>query len=218
MSKIKTLVDRISSRNILLFRLFDKLLGRNNKIYNKGKGKAVYRVKGKGNSITVGKGTKLRKTVFLINGNNNHVVIGENCFIGNECSFWMEGNDIKIMIGDQTSFTQLVHVNAQENNSAIFIGKDCMLSNHIIIRTSDSHPIYDAETGKRLNPAKNITIGEHVWIAPNSKIMKGVSIGDGSIIGSDTMVTKDIPKNVLAVGHPAKAVKTNIKWTRESLF
>ena len=92
-----------------------------------------------------------------------------------------------------------------------------MFSNTIIIRTSDSHPIYNNQ-GIRINPAKSIHVGDHVWIAPNSKIMKGVTIGNGSIIGSDTIVTKDIPDNVLAVGHPAKVVKTDIRWTREAIF
>ena len=92
-----------------------------------------------------------------------------------------------------------------------------MFSNNIIVRTSDSHPIYDNKRN-RINPAKSVIIGEHVWIAPNSKIMKGVTIGNGSIIGSDTMVTKSLPDNVLAVGHPAKIVKEDILWTRENLF
>ena len=92
-----------------------------------------------------------------------------------------------------------------------------MFSNTIVIRTSDSHPIYNGE-GNRINPAKSIQIGDHVWIAPNSKVMKGVTIGDGSIIGSDTMVTKDLPSNVLAVGHPAKVVKTDVHWSRERIF
>ena len=174
-------------------------------------------VKGENNRIIVGKNTHLNGTSFRIVGNNNTIEFGENVRIGDECSFWAEGNNIKIYIGDNSTFTRTVHVNAQEDNSVIYMGKDCMLSNTIIIRTSDSHPIYNNE-GRRINPAKSIYIGDHVWIAPNSKIMKGVTIGDGCIIGSDTMVTKDLPYRVLAVGHPAKIVKTDINWTRESLF
>ena len=130
----------------------------------------------------------------------------------------MEGNDIRITVGEKTTFTHHVHVNAQENGSSITIGKDCMFSNNIIIRTSDSHPIYNSLTGERTNPAKNVVIEDHVWVAPKSTIMKGVTIGSGTIIGSDTLVTKDVPSTVLAVGHPAKVVKENIKWTREKLF
>lgn len=93
-----------------------------------------------------------------------------------------------------------------------------MFSNHIIVRTSDSHPIYDMATGNRINPAKDIYIGDHVWIAPDTKIMKGAVIGNGSIIGSNSMVSKEIPANSLAVGMPAKVVKQDIKWTREDII
>lgn len=101
---------------------------------------------------------------------------------------------------------------------SIEIGEDCMFSNHIIIRTSDSHAIYSNETNKRINPAKPIRIGNHVWIAPGSEVMKGVVVGDGCIIGSQTMVTKDVPANCLVVGRPARVVKANIRWTREDVI
>ena len=115
-------------------------------------------------------------------------------------------------------FTNDVHVNAQEDNMSIEIGEDCMFSNHIIIRTSDSHAIYSTDTNYRINHAKPIKIGKHVWVAPGSEIMKGVTIGDGCIVGSQTMVTKDVPANSLVVGRPAKIVRNNIRWTREDVI
>jgi acetyltransferase-like isoleucine patch superfamily enzyme len=174
-------------------------------------------VKGNNNKIVIGRNTCLNGASFRIVGNNNIIEFGENVNIGKGCSFWAEGNNIRIYVGNHTTFTHKVHVNAQEDNSQILIGDDCMFSNTIIIRTSDSHPIYNSDN-IRINPAKSINIGEHVWIAPNTKIMKGVTIGSGSIIGSDTIVTKDLPSNILAVGHPAKIVKTDVRWTRESIF
>ena len=186
-------------------------------IENQGVIKIKRYVKGENNRIIVGKDSRLNGVSFRIVGNNNIIEFGEHVIVGPGCSFWAEGNNIKIHIDNRSTFTREVHVNAQENNSEISIGEDCMLSNTIIIRTSDSHPIYN-NNGQRINPAKSIKIGNHVWIAPNSKVMKGVTIGDGCIIGSDTMVTKDLPDRVLAVGHPAKIVKTDINWTRESLF
>ena len=130
----------------------------------------------------------------------------------------MEGNNITITIGSGTTFTLLCHFNAQENGARIDVGEDCMFSNKIIVRTSDSHPIYDMSSGKRINSPKPVVIGKHVWIAPDSKIMKGAIIGDGCIIGSNTMVSKHIPENSLAVGMPAKVVKEGIKWTREDII
>lgn len=156
--------------------------------------------------------------LFHIVGNNNKITFEENCHVGPNCSFWLEGNNVQITIGKRTTFTNTVHVNAQEDNTSIEIGEDCMFSNHIIIRTSDSHAIYSNETNKRINPAKPIRIGNHVWIAPGSEVMKGVVVGDGCIIGSQTMVTKDVPANCLVVGRPARVVKENIRWTREDVI
>ncbi len=70
-----------------------------------------------------------------------------------------------------------------------------------------SHPL-DAEirnTGKRF--AKPIKIGNNVWIGGNVVVLPGVTIGDNSVIGAGSVVTKDIPANVVAYGNPCKVIK-----------
>ena len=188
------------------------------KVDNKGIGLINKHIKGLNNQIIIGHRTRLYYPEFRIVGNNNKIIINDNCRIGPNCRFWAEGNNITIIIGEHCTFTNTVHVNAQENNSSICIGADCMFSNHIIVRTSDSHPIIDLESETRINPAGNVIIGEHVWGAPNSKIMKGVNIGKNSIIGSNTIVTKDIPEDSIAVGMPAKVVRSKVKWTRDNII
>lgn len=172
---------------------------------------------GSNNYMEIGKNCNLLGTEIRVVGNNN-LIIKDNCVVGKNSSFWMEGNNITIVIGANTTFTHSVHFCAQEDNSTIIVGEDCMFANTIIVRTSDSHPIYDLTTNKRINLAQNVSIGNHVWIAPNTKIMKGAFIGNNSIIGSNTIVTKEIPENCLAVGAPCKVIKTNVSWTREKLF
>lgn len=58
------------------------------------------------------------------------------------------------------------------------------------------------------NKGKAATIGNNVYIAPNSSIVEDVNIGDNSIIGAGSVVVKDIPANSVAVGVPAKVIKT----------
>lgn len=182
-------------------------------------GSIIKDIRGNNNSISLEQGSHCDKIRIRIRGNNNTLSIGANCKFGKNCSIWMEGNDIKIIIGDTCTFTTLCHINAQEDGASILIGDDCMLSNNIIIRTSDSHPIYDIKTNERLNRPQPIEIGNHVWIAPNTKIMKGASIANGCIIGSDTTVSKKfIEPNCLIVGRPAKIVRSNVRWSREHLF
>lgn len=160
----------------------------------------------------------LNNVSLHIIGSNNSIFIGQNCYLGKGCSLYIEGNGVKIIIDDQCTFTHDTQLCAQEDNCVIKIGEDCMFSHHINVRTSDSHLIYDTDTNQRINLPQNVEIGNHVWIAPEAKIMKGVSIGDGSIIGSNAIVTKSIPANSWAVGMPAKVVKNNVSWTRENLF
>lgn len=186
-------------------------------VENQGLARIHKDIVGTGNKLLIGTGSVLYDAKIRIHGLNNTIKFGEYVCVGPGCSFWIEGDNCVISIGDKTSFTMGVHFCVQENGMEIKVGDDCMFSNSIIVRTSDSHPIYD-ENNIRINPAKDVHIGNHVWVAPNTKVMKGVCIGDGAIIGSDTMVTKDIPENSCAVGHPAKVVKSNIKWTRDQLF
>ncbi len=187
-------------------------------LVNKGMARLHKDIQGAGHAILIGEGAVLEDTAIRIRGTNNRLVFGKNCYVGKDCSFWLEGSNLTITIGEGTTFTARCHLNAQEQGCSITVGRDCMFSNQVIVRTSDSHPILDRATGQRLNPAGDVVIGDHVWIAPNSKVMKGVTIGTGSIIGSDTMVTKAVPEYVLAVGHPARVVKENIHWTRENVL
>lgn len=66
-----------------------------------------------------------------------------------------------------------------------------------------SHDLYD----RQKVVAKPITIGKNVWITTNCVILPGVSIGDNSVIGAGSVVTKDIPANSIAAGNPCKVIK-----------
>lgn len=71
---------------------------------------------------------------------------------------------------------------------------------------TSGHPI-DKETRRKVEFAKPITIGNDVWIGGNVCIMPGVTIGDNAVIGAGSVVTRDIPSNVVAVGNPCKVMK-----------
>ena len=214
---------KIKNRSHLLFVLFHILnIFLSKYVFFKSHNKFIYNTKmrynvkrfvqGKNNIIKLGTNTLILNSEFRIIGNNNQIIIGNNCQIGDKCSFWCEGNNCSIIIDDDCTFTLNVHLFSQEDYQSIKIGKDCMLSNNIIIRTSDSHPIYN-DYNKRVNMARSIFIGEHVWICPHSTIMKGVNIGKGCIIGSNSIVTKNIDKESLALGMPARVLK-RVRWER----
>ena len=84
----------------------------------------------------------------------------------------------------------------------------------IKIRTSDQHGIYNSDN-LRINPAKSVEIGKHVWIGAGTVVNKGVVIGNDTVIGMRSLVTKDIPNNCVVAGVPTQIIKKDINWSRE---
>lgn len=191
--------------------------GKHNHIYKHGIfHKVSTDIKGNNNSITISSGCIIKNTKFYIRGNNNTILLEEGCYFSGG-SFWIEGSNGKIILRKNTSVVS-AHLCVQEKDTAIEIGEDCMFSNNIIIRTSDSHPLFNKLTNERLNKPASVKIGDHVWLAAKVTVMKGVSIGKGSIVGYGTIVTKDQPEDSLIIGAPARVVKNGVYWTREKLF
>ena len=158
----------------------------------------------------------LPKNVHIyIYGNNNHLVIGRNVTL-KKGIIWFEDNNCEISIGEGTTIEN-AHLAVAEDNSQLKIGRDCMISSSVRISVTDSHSIIDLSTGKRTNYAKDVFVGNHVWLAYNVSINKGCLIGDNSVVAGNSVVTKNIPGNVVAAGVPAKVVKQNVTWDRKRL-
>jgi len=88
----------------------------------------------------------------------------------------------------------------------IIIGESTMIASDVTITDSDWHGIYD-RTDYVATP-KEVVIEDNVWIGDSAIICKGVTIGKNSIIGAGAVVTKDVPKNCVFAGNPAKLVKS----------
>ena len=82
----------------------------------------------------------------------------------------------------------------------VFIAPNCCIS-------TAGHPLDVPQRNAGLEYAKPITIGSNVWIGMGVQICPGVTIGDNTVIGAGSVVTKDIPAGVLAVGVPCKPVR-----------
>lgn len=220
---MKTLIKKLLRKNFYLWKFAFSIksiiyhYGGGLEVYNHGCARIKRSVVGKNNTLTIGQDSIIHNLDVFIRGNSIRIEIGNGVIIGKGCSIRCEGDNIKVIVGNNTTMTRDVHICAQENESCIVIGEDCMFSNNIIIRTSDSHPIYDI-SGIRINLPQNVRIGNHVWIAPESTILKGVIISDNAIVGSKSLVTKDVESSCLYAGIPAHVIKRNINWTRGELF
>lgn len=100
------------------------------------------------------------------------------------------------------------HNSSIECFQKIYIGEHVIISDNVQIRDSDNHKIKGSEE-KETQP---IVIQDHVWIGMGAIILKGVTIGEGSIIAAGAIVTKNVPPHTIVAGVPAKVIKENINF------
>ena len=127
-------------------------------------------------------------------------------FFSSYCYLEARSKDAKISIGEGT------HINngfvAIAEQSSISIGCNCLIGTRVEIYDSDFHALNFIDRVNNLgHRAESVSIGNNVFIGSNVRILKGVSIGDNAVIGNGSIVTKNVPKNVIASGVPAKVLK-----------
>jgi len=98
----------------------------------------------------------------------------------------------------------------------VSIGDNCLMASKIYI-SDINHGVYsgisdhsspEVPPDKRKIHIKPVSIGNNVWIGENVCILPGVNVGNGCIIGANSLVNSNIPKNCIAVGSPARVIKT----------
>ena len=94
----------------------------------------------------------------------------------------------------------ILDVNKVKFGENVLIGPNCSFY-------TATHPLEAELRNKGLEYGKLIEVGNNVWIGGNVTVLPGVKIGDNSVIGAGSVVTKDIPEGVLAVGNPCRVVK-----------
>lgn len=171
---------------------------------------------GSNNRVLIGDLARLTGCVFHFEGSSNTIVIGNrsNCA---DTVFWAEGDGNTIALGEHVTLTGNDHLAALEG-TRLEIGADCLIAKHVSFRTGDSHSLVKKGTKERLNPAKDIRIGKHVWIGSNVTVLKGSVVADHCTVGANSLVCKahDIPNCVLA-GVPAKVLREDTDWVPEVL-
>jgi acetyltransferase-like isoleucine patch superfamily enzyme len=145
---------------------------------------------------------------FHLSGDAN-VDIAEN--LNAHHLFVYAASNTHVQLGRTVGFNGAVRLMLHEPGS-ITIGDGCLFAGGIDLSISDMHSIIDADTRQRLNPARNIKIGDRVWVGERCLILKGVKIGSGAIIGAGAVLTKDVPPNCIAAGNPARIVRRNVTW------
>lgn len=127
--------------------------------------------------------------------------IGENCYI--EPPFHANWG------GHHVHFGNNVYANfnlTMVDDTHIYVGDCTMFGPNVTVATA-GHPICPELREKAYQFNMPVHIGRNCWIGAGALIMPGVTIGDNSVIGAGSVVTKDIPSNVVAVGNPCKVMR-----------
>ena len=94
----------------------------------------------------------------------------------------------------------------------ISIGNGTLIGQHVTIRDDDGHKLIHGDGSTNLPLSNPVEIGDHVWIAINSTVLKGVKIGTGAVVAAGSLVTRDVPAHCMVAGVPARVVEENIDW------
>lgn len=172
------------------------------------------------------RGARLIRRPFYCRG-KSRLQFDKGFTTGHHCRFDLLGeqndNSKKLIIGRNCKMGDNVHIVANEK---VVIGDNCLMASKIFISdtshgdysniTTDSSP--DVPPDERAFYMKPVSIGNNVWIGENVCILLGVSIGNGSVIGANSLVNRDIPDNCMVAGSPAKIIKRwddrSNKWTK----
>lgn len=154
-------------------------------------------------------GTTSGKISIFAGNSGSQVFLGDKTSGVYDLRLWRES---RLIVGNETTCNGARVIC---DHSTIDIGRGCMISDNVLIQSSDQHGIVDLKTGDIINDhSTEVVIGEHVWLGRMCVIMPDVSIGEGSIIGTGAIVSKSVPEMSIAVGSPARVVRSETTWSR----
>jgi maltose O-acetyltransferase len=128
---------------------------------------------------SVGEDTEIRPPLYIDYG--SRITIGARCF----ANFGLVALDV----------------------APITIGDDAQIGPHVQLLTP-THPVEPGPRRDKWESAQPITIGDNVWLGGGVIVLPGVTIGDDTVVGAGSVVTKDLPAGVLALGNPARVIRS----------
>lgn len=138
--------------------------------------------------------------------------IGEDCYI--EPPFYANHGGAFVHLGSKIYFNFGV---TMVDDTHIYIGDCTMLGPNVTIATG-GHPILPSLREQAYQFNAPIHIGQNCWIGASAVVMPGVTIGDNTVVGAGSVVTNDLPPNVVAVGNPCKVLRPINEHDKEYYF
>ena len=158
----------------------------------------------------VGKGISIEYPVSKIHG-RSYISIGDYSVIGKRAviTAWNKNKVPTLSIGNNVAIGDDCHITA---SNSIIIGDGTLIGNKVTI-TDNSHGSFVKEdllispADRKVISKGGVVIGNNVWVGDKVSILPGVNIGDGCVIGANSVVTHNVPSFSLVVGSPAKLIK-----------
>ncbi|TLU70560.1 acyltransferase [Lichenicoccus roseus] len=172
------------------------------------RGSGLIEFRGSRASVSIGTPNEWGRP-HIICERNSRVVIGRNCTLAS--LFVYAGPGASIVIGKGTGFSGGTALTSHEAN--ISIGERCLFGSETHVMSSDMHAIVARRSGERINLGADVTIHDRVWIGFRAVVLKGVTISEGAIIGTGSVVTKQVPAHCVAAGNPARVIRKDVSWT-----
>lgn len=171
---------------------------------------------GRNNTLVVARRARIGTLRIDFDNDGGTVSIGASSGVPAFSAAIRVGQDSTVRIGANVSTTSIVAMSAVESTT-IRVGDDVMFASENEVRADDGHPIFDVRTRLRVNTARSITIGDHVWVARRAVLLGGAKIGPGSVVGYGSIVTRKFPNNVVVAGSLARVVRRDVAWERPHL-
>jgi acetyltransferase-like isoleucine patch superfamily enzyme len=167
------------------------------------RGVALALARGRWPAVEFGSACDIRRGLHIVRSPGARLSFGERCILDRHLTIECGG---ELVVGARTIFGHHCTVGAKES---VRIGPDCLIAEMVSIRDSD-HVFCETDRPYREqgHVSAPVILGSNVWLGSKVIVARGVQIGDNAVVGAGAVVTKDIPPNSLAVGIPARVVRS----------
>lgn len=157
-----------------------------------------------GNGVNIGENVRIKAT------RKAEMSFGNRCLISDYDDIYASEKS-KIIVDETTSFNSRVIIRIV-NDTSFICGKNCTFSYCVKVRGENGHTIIDLDAKQVKVGKTDVNIADHVWVGMGVSLLGGTVINRDSIVGADSIVSKEFPPNSLIAGSPAKVIKENVDW------
>ncbi|HMJ02836.1 MAG TPA: acyltransferase [Conexibacter sp.] len=141
--------------------------------------------------------------VTLEIGKHAKLHLGRWSWIGDGCKIRAHEGEVRIgaktVVGQECTISSYQHVS---------IGRECIVADRVMLIDFD-HGVVEVERPIRLQGIykRDVNVGHNVWLGYGACVLRGVTVGDNAVVGTNSVVTKDLPPNAVAAGMPARVIR-----------